>query len=88
MKLVYATLLASSKKWRGVRMTPLISKTIDKLWKEVFGEHVKKPGLHDRCRGTYAIDLAGELRTGPSWMATTHGSLAITRCVRGAEEDG
>lgn len=38
MKLVYATLLASSKKWRGVRMTPLISKMIDDLWKEVFGE--------------------------------------------------
>ncbi len=38
MKLVYATLIASSKKWRGVRMTPLISKMIDDLWKEVFGE--------------------------------------------------
>ena len=38
MKLVYATLIASSKKWRGVRMTPLISKRVDDLWKEVFGE--------------------------------------------------
>ena len=38
MKLVYATLIASSKKWRGVRITPLISKTVDVLWKEVFGE--------------------------------------------------
>ena len=38
MKLVYATLIASSKKWRGVRMTPLISKRVDELWKEVFGE--------------------------------------------------
>ena len=38
MKLVYATLIATSKKWRGIRMTPLISKTVDVLWKEVFGE--------------------------------------------------
>ncbi len=38
MKLVYATLIAASKKWRGVRMTPLISRMVDGLWKEVFGE--------------------------------------------------
>ena len=38
MKLVYATLIATTKKWRGVRMTSLISKRIDELWKEVFGE--------------------------------------------------
>lgn len=37
LKLVYATLLAASKKWRGVRMDPIINKRLDELWKDVFG---------------------------------------------------
>ena len=32
MKLVYATMLAASAKWRGVKMTPLISRQVDELW--------------------------------------------------------
>lgn len=38
MKLVYATLLAASAKWRGVKVTPLISRQIDELWQHVFGQ--------------------------------------------------
>ena len=38
MKLVYATMLAASAKWRGVKMTPLISRQVDKLWQEVFSQ--------------------------------------------------
>jgi transposase-like protein len=36
MKLVYATLLAVSQKWRGVRMDAFIGKQIDDLWETVF----------------------------------------------------
>jgi transposase-like protein len=32
MKLVYATLLATSQKWRGGRMDPFIQKQIDEVW--------------------------------------------------------
>ena len=38
MKLVFATMLAASKNWRGVRMDPIIHREIDKLWEEVFGK--------------------------------------------------
>ena len=38
MKLVYATILAASAKWRGVKMIPLISRQIDELWQQVFGQ--------------------------------------------------
>ncbi len=38
MKLIYATMLAASKKWRGVKMDAIINKRIDEAWKEVFGE--------------------------------------------------
>jgi putative transposase len=38
LKLVYATMLASSQKWRGVKMNPFIVQQIDTLWEEVFGE--------------------------------------------------
>ena len=37
MKLVYATMLAASRRWHGVQMSPLINRAIDPLWKEVFG---------------------------------------------------
>ena len=36
MKLVYATILAATKKWRDVRMDPFIDREIDKLWNKVF----------------------------------------------------
>ena len=36
MKLMYATILAASRKWRGVRMDPFIAREIDQLWKQVF----------------------------------------------------
>jgi transposase-like protein len=38
LKLVYATMLAASKKWRGVKMNAFIVKQIDALWEEVFGQ--------------------------------------------------
>ncbi len=38
MKLIYATLLAASQKWRGVRMDLFMSRAIDKVWEEVFGK--------------------------------------------------
>lgn len=38
LKLVYAAMLAASKKWRGVKMDAIINKRIDELWQEVFGE--------------------------------------------------
>ncbi len=38
MKLVYATLLGVCKKWRGVKMTPQISREIKGLWEQVFGQ--------------------------------------------------
>jgi transposase-like protein len=38
MKLVYATMLAASAKWRGVKMTPLISRQVDELWQQVFSQ--------------------------------------------------
>jgi putative transposase len=37
MKLVYATMLAASRRWHGVQMNPLLNRAIDPLWKEVFG---------------------------------------------------
>jgi len=42
MKLVYATLLATSKKWRGVRMDPFIQKQIDEVWQQVFEKSRKE----------------------------------------------
>ena len=36
MKLVFATMLAVSRKWRGVKMSPLIARKIDALWNEVY----------------------------------------------------
>ena len=36
MKLMYATLLAASRNWRGARMDPFIAREIDKLWNKVF----------------------------------------------------
>jgi len=36
MKLVYATLLATSKKWRGMQMNPFIQKQIDEVWQTIF----------------------------------------------------
>jgi len=38
MKLIYATLLAASKKWRGVKMDPFTHQAIDKLWQDIFGQ--------------------------------------------------
>jgi len=38
LKLVYAAMLAASKKWRGVKMNAFIVKQIDTLWEEVFGQ--------------------------------------------------
>jgi transposase-like protein len=38
LKLVYAAMLAASKKWRGVKMNPFIEKEIDALWEAVFGQ--------------------------------------------------
>jgi putative transposase len=42
MKLVYATLLAGSRTWRGVRMDPHISRALDAVWEDVFGEARKQ----------------------------------------------
>ena len=36
MKLMYATLLAASRNWRGARMDPFIAREIDKVWNKVF----------------------------------------------------
>ena len=36
--IIFATMIAASKKWRGVRMDPFINREIDKLWAEVFGK--------------------------------------------------
>jgi len=36
MKLIYATILAASRNWRGARMDRFIDGEIDKLWKKVF----------------------------------------------------
>jgi len=36
MKLIYATILAASRNWRGARMDPFIAREIDKLWNKVF----------------------------------------------------
>jgi len=41
MKLVYATLLATSKKWRGVQMNPFIQKQIDEVWPTSFAKSRK-----------------------------------------------
>jgi transposase-like protein len=38
IKLVYATMVAASQKWRGVTMTPEISQAIDALWEQVYPE--------------------------------------------------
>lgn len=38
LKLVYATMLTASKKWRGVKMNPFIEKEINTLWETVFGQ--------------------------------------------------
>jgi transposase-like protein len=38
LKLVYATMLAASKKWRGVKMNAFLVQQIDTLWEEVFGQ--------------------------------------------------
>ena len=38
MKLIYASLLAASQKWRGVRMDPFIARALDDLWEQVFGQ--------------------------------------------------
>jgi transposase-like protein len=37
LKLVYATMLAASKKWRGVKMDAFVAKEIDTVWEAVFG---------------------------------------------------
>lgn len=42
MKLVYASLVAASQKWRGVRMDPFIARAIDEIWEEVFGQPRKE----------------------------------------------
>ena len=42
MKLVYATLLATSKKWRGVRMDPFIQNQIDEVWQAIFEKSRKE----------------------------------------------
>jgi putative transposase len=42
MKLVYATLLATSQKWRGVRMDPFIQKQIDEVWDAIFEKSRKE----------------------------------------------
>jgi putative transposase len=41
MKLIYATLLAASKKWRGMTMDPFTHQAIDDLWQDVFGKSRK-----------------------------------------------
>lgn len=38
MKRIYASLLAASQKWRGVRMDPFIARALDDLWEQVFGQ--------------------------------------------------
>ena len=38
MKLVYATMLAASRRWHGVQMNPSINRAIDQLWKKVFNK--------------------------------------------------
>lgn len=38
LKLVYATMLAASKKWRGVKMNESIANEIDAVWEEVFNQ--------------------------------------------------
>jgi putative transposase len=38
LKLVYAAMLAASKKWRGVKMNAFIEREICALWQEVFGQ--------------------------------------------------
>ncbi len=38
LKLVYAAMLAASKKWRGVKMNAFIEQEIDTLWKDAFGQ--------------------------------------------------
>ena len=42
MKLVYATLLATAKKWRGVRMDVFIQKQIDEVWQAIFEKSRKE----------------------------------------------
>ncbi len=42
MKLVYVTLPATSKKWRGVRMDPFIRKQIDEVWQQIFEKSRKE----------------------------------------------
>jgi len=37
LKLVYAAMVATSKKWRGVKMNPFIKNEIDAVWQSVFG---------------------------------------------------
>ena len=38
LKLVYATLLATSRRWSGVAMNPIIARDLTALWKNVFGQ--------------------------------------------------
>ena len=38
LKLVYATMLAASRQWRGVIMDAFTTRAIDELWKTVFGK--------------------------------------------------
>jgi len=38
LKLVYATMLAASRKWHGVTMDAFATQAIDELWKAVFGK--------------------------------------------------
>jgi putative transposase len=42
MKLVYATLRATSKKWRGVPMNPFIQQQIDEVWQTIFEKSRKE----------------------------------------------
>jgi transposase-like protein len=43
MKLVYATLLAASRRWRGVSINTIIDRDLDKLWVAVFGKTRDRP---------------------------------------------
>ena len=38
LKLVYATLLASSRQWSGVVIRPIIARDLEALWASVFGQ--------------------------------------------------
>ena len=44
MTLMYATMIDASKKWRGVKIDPIINKRIDELWKNLFGEVREQTG--------------------------------------------